>query len=202
MLVETSMPPVFNVQKCTTRSELFRAVREAMESHGNNCDLNHLDVSVITDFRSIFQHLPFCGNISRWNVSNATTLERMFEGCAFNGDLAPWGVKKVKSFARIFHDSNFTGNLSAWQVQKGSILSESLNEKQMALMETTVFHWYMADSKPECLTPIQRHHWNALAPIAQGMGLTKEDTALWLQEQWLEKSAPALSYKLPDMVLG
>lgn len=201
MLVQTSIAPVRNIQKLNTRIELIKAVREAMSSYGNDCDLNHLDVSVITDFRSIFQHSPFCGNISRWHVSNATNMERMFEGSAFNGNISQWSVSKVDSFARIFHDSDFAGNLSSWQVQKEAILSESLNATKMIFMGTTVFHWYMADSNTDSLTPGQRQHWNTLAPIAQGMELTKEDTAFWLQEQWLEKSAPALSYTLPEMVL-
>lgn len=236
--------------KFIQRSDLIKAIREHMEIFGNDCDLNHLDVSAVTDFRSVFEHLPFTGRISKWNVSNAKSMVRMFDGSAFdgdislwdvskvenmqemfcecrfngdlskwdvssvtnmgvmfegghfNGDISAWDVRHVKGFSRMFKDGNFSGDISKWQVEKTALMAESLPEDCMAKMPCTVFHWQMAMDKPELLTPVQRQHWDNLMPIATTMGMSPAETVFWLQGQWLEKSAPAVQYALPDMELG
>ena len=110
----TTQTPIAGANKYETRAELQRAIRENMDEYGNNCDLNYLDVSGVTDFRSVFQNLPFTGDISHWDVSNAKSMMRMFQGSAFDGDISQWRVGNVKNMQQMFADSRFNGNLSLW----------------------------------------------------------------------------------------
>lgn len=211
-----AMQPILGANQYEMRAELIQAVRESMENYGHDCDLNHLDVSRVTNFRSIFQNLPFCGNISNWDVSNAITMERMFEGSFFNGniskwnvsnvvsmsymfanscfnnDISAWNVQNVQLFTYMFRSCDFSGDLSAWKFAKDALLSEALNADRMPYMNTSAFHWWMADSHSSCLTPPQKIHRDRFVPIAHGMGFSKTETAILLQEQWLESRKCAL----------
>ncbi len=46
--------------------------KEHIGLHGVTCDLNHIDVSQITDMSELFRESGFRGNISRWDTSNVT----------------------------------------------------------------------------------------------------------------------------------
>lgn len=117
-LVNTAPIPIAGANKYESRGALKDAIRKCMETYGDNCDLNHLDVSGVTDFRSVFQNLPFNGDISRWDVSNATSLMRMFEGSAFDGDISQWNVSKVENMQETFANSRFNSDVSAWDVSR------------------------------------------------------------------------------------
>ena len=112
------------IDKPIHRNELIRLVRECIDSEGEDCDLNHIDVSAMTDFRSVFQVQPFTGDISRWNMSNAKSLCRMFQGSTFNGDISKWNVGQVTDFSDMFNNSRFNGDLSRWSVGNGENMSE------------------------------------------------------------------------------
>ena len=60
------------------RKELEQMIREEIDKQGPEADLNHIDVSDIKDFSSLFKRSEFNGDISRWDVSNATNMEWMF----------------------------------------------------------------------------------------------------------------------------
>ncbi len=112
------------IDKPIHRNELIRLVRECIEAEGEDCDLNHIDVSAMTDFRSVFQVQPFKGDISRWNMSNATSLCRMFQGSTFNGDISGWDVSKVVNFSDMFSNGKFNGDVSQWSVGNAENMSE------------------------------------------------------------------------------
>lgn len=112
------------IDKPIHRNELIRLVRECIEAEGEDCDLNHIDVSAMTDFRSVFQVQPFKGDISRWNMSNATSLCRMFQGSTFNGDISGWDVSKVVNFSDMFSNGKFNGDVSNWDVGNAENMSE------------------------------------------------------------------------------
>ena len=68
---------------------LKRLIADAIALHGNQADLNHIDVSGINDSSETFMHFrEFNGDISRWDVSNATRMNSKFENSKFSGDIS------------------------------------------------------------------------------------------------------------------
>ena len=136
------------IYKVYTKEELLNTINYFIQRYGNNCNLNWIDVSNITDMSYLFtgmfikdfdgdvsnwdvsnvkdmsmmfRYTKFSGknsDLSKWNVSNVTNMMAMFEGCPFNGNLSKWDVSNVTNMAAIFCKTNFDGNIENWNITK------------------------------------------------------------------------------------
>ena len=106
--------------------ELIKIVLDEMKRFGNDTDLNHIDVSGVKTFYSVFntffnhEFINFNCDISKWDVSNVISMEYAFNGCEnFNGDLSEWDVSNVISFCGMFnHCTIFNCDISKWDTHK------------------------------------------------------------------------------------
>ena len=99
-----------------TDETIRQIVKDEIEKYGRFCNLNHIDVSKVTDMDSLFYDTDFNGDISEWNVSNVTNMFSMFKCSKFNGDISKWNTGKVTDMSYMFEDSVFTGDISNWDV--------------------------------------------------------------------------------------
>lgn len=102
--------------KVHSRTKLVQAIREAIDQHGLQCNLNHIDVSNVTDMSHLFEGIKFNGDISEWDTSNVKEMQFMFCRSDFNGDVSKWKVSNVTDMRGMFAESPFNGDVSAWSI--------------------------------------------------------------------------------------
>jgi surface protein len=90
---------------------------QELNSNGPKCDLNHIDVSQVTNMDRLFEHLRFHGDISKWDTSQVESMEATFNNSEFNGDISNWNTSKVKTMYALFANSKFNGDISKWNVE-------------------------------------------------------------------------------------
>ena len=117
----------FSTYSCqpADKKELKNIIEERINKEGPECDLNDIDVSLVTDMSYLFYNTIFNGDISKWDVSKVTDMSYMFKYSLFNGDISKWNVSNVESMADMFNKSRFNGDISDWNVS---------NVKQMGWM--------------------------------------------------------------------
>ena len=73
-----------NVSKTTytlfpkTKEELKQMIENEISKNGNECSLNHINVSKITDMSRLFSGSNFTGDISDWDVSSVKNMYNVF----------------------------------------------------------------------------------------------------------------------------
>ena len=99
-------------------NEIHSLVTNCVKIFGDNCNLNWIDVSNVTNMSKLFENSAFNGDISNWDVSNVTDMSVMFAWSIFNGDISNWDVSNVKNMQRMFAWSNFNSDISKWNINK------------------------------------------------------------------------------------
>ena len=104
------------IYKVSEKKELKDLIDYFIEQFGNECNLNWIDVSNVTDMSFTFYTSKFTGDISQWDVSNVTDMPSMFMFSKFNGNISQWNVSNVINMASMFYKSVFNGDISNWDV--------------------------------------------------------------------------------------
>ena len=103
-----------------TDKTIMQIVKSEIARLGKDADLNHIDVSQVTDMSALFAKTDFQGDVSQWDVSNVKYMYYTFERCFdFNCDLSGWNVSSVKDMNGMFYYcSKFNQDISSWDVSK------------------------------------------------------------------------------------
>lgn len=122
--------PKLNMIKATNDT-IHQIVKDELDRLGHDADLNHIDVSNVTDMSFVFcartitrkclgfEYDDINPDVSKWDVSNVTDMKYMFYYCEkFNCDISGWDVSNVKYMTYMFYRcKNFYQNLYDWNAE-------------------------------------------------------------------------------------
>ena len=73
-----------------TKDELKSMIENEIKKNGNDCDLNHIDVSNVNNMNSMFRGSEFNGDISNWDVSNVNNMYGIFYKSPLQSNEPKW----------------------------------------------------------------------------------------------------------------
>ena len=116
------------------KQDLHEIICKITTTLGNDCNLNWLDVSRVSNMRYVFAHMTFNGDISRWDVSNVEDMTSMFYDSTFegnNGNISGWNVSSVRYMSKIFDKCPFCQDISSWNCasMKPELLKDALSSR-------------------------------------------------------------------------
>ena len=93
-----------------------------------NSDINHWDVSNVTNMDSLFAIGIFNQPLNDWDVSKVSSMSGMFYNSSFNQDLNNWDVSNVTNMSWMFSGAmDFNGDISNWDVSSVTDMSSMFN---------------------------------------------------------------------------
>jgi len=91
-----------------TNKNIKSIIKSHINEYGSSVNLNHLDVSNVTDMNGLFASCTkFNGDISKWDVSRVTNMRDMFAYSKFNDDIISWNVNDDIEIDYMFKYHNF-----------------------------------------------------------------------------------------------
>lgn len=112
MWLNRIMSKIKGVKKPKNKASLEKLIEKSIKLEGDQCDLNYIDTSLITDMSYLFEHSYFNGDISVWNVYHVKEMSGMFYKSKFNGNISNWNVSNVTNMANMFASSIFNEDIS------------------------------------------------------------------------------------------
>jgi surface protein len=107
-----------NVSNATIFDQMFYGNRYLT----NDIDIEHWDVSNVTDMNNMFSYSFFNGKLNGWGekTKNVTNMAYMFSGAHyFNQPINKWNVSKVEDMRYMFSNvDTFNQPLNDWDVSK------------------------------------------------------------------------------------
>ena len=104
------------IYKVSDHDELQELISYFIKQFDNECNLNWINVSNVTDMNHMFDSSKFNGDISQWDVCNVTDMNSMFTQSKFNEDISQWDVSNVTDMSWMFAYSKFNKDISQWDV--------------------------------------------------------------------------------------
>ena len=139
-----------NIITVKDKEHLKELIKDEINLHGDKCDLNHLDVSNVTNMKAMFYNSKFNGVLSKWDVSKVTDMNWMFHESKFNGELSKWDVSNVKNMDWMFYASKFKDDLSDWLPYK---LEDKIYMFDKCSAPTP--YWYTAEDTKKAIESYQ-----------------------------------------------
>lgn len=85
-----------------SNATIEKIVDEEIKRLGKGADLNHIDVSEVTNMTNLFEDTGFYGDVSKWDVSRVEEKEGMFIGCPIPETNKPAAFQKGSRQIKIF----------------------------------------------------------------------------------------------------